>query len=163
MRGSQAVIGFPRGVYMQGWSRRALGASFAAAAVLGLAPAAHAAVNVTQISSLAAGAQAGNLSGLVDNDGKAAAKANVVVRMMRYGSGGRVVVRTSVDGAARCSQGFLVNWRIPAGAKRGTYYLAACTPQGGSDKGRLGCATAQRDVLVKGGDPLRGIAAQKQF
>ena len=61
---------------MEGF-KRAAGASVVALAVLALAPAAHAAgVGVTEISSLPAGAKAGNLSGLVTNDGDSAAKAD---------------------------------------------------------------------------------------
>ena len=41
--------------------------------------------------------------------------------------------------------------------------MAACTPQGGADKGALGCATSAADLKIKGGDPLRGKLAQRQF
>ena len=47
--------------------------------------------------------------------------------------------------------------------KKGTYYVAACTPQGGADKGALGCATSAADLKIKGGDPVRGKVAQRQF
>src|ERR1700754_774454 len=148
---------------MQGWMRRATGASVVGAALLVGAAAAHAAgLGVTEVSSLAAGAKRGNLSGLVRNDGARAARADVVVRAMRYGTGGQVVGRTSVDVAAHGAKRFLVSVQLPALAK-GTYYLSACTPVGGPDTGKLGCATSARDILVKGGDPLRGPLAQKQF
>ncbi len=148
---------------MEGCKRRALGALVAVAAVLGLAPAAHAAVNVSQISSLAAGAKAGNLSGLVRNDGDRAMKATVSVRAMRLTSGGALVGRTTVTVAAHGSTSFLVDVKLPSTLEKGTYYLAACTPQGGGDAGKLGCATSEKEVRVKGGDALRGALAQKQF
>src|SRR3954471_13450135 len=109
--------------------KRAAGASVIAFAVL--SPAADAAgVGVTEISSLPAGAQAGNLSGLVRNSGSTAAKATVSVRAMRRGSGGALLGRTTVDVAAGGAKRFLVGVKLPRLAK-GTYYVAACTPQGG--------------------------------
>src|SRR4051794_10457706 len=148
---------------MEGWRGRALCASLAAAAALGLPAVAHARVNVTQVSSLAGNAKAGNLSGLVRNDGNRARAATVTVRAMRRATGGAVVGRTTVTVPAHGAKAFLVGVKVPSTLKKGTYYLAACTPQGGADAGKLGCATAQRDVLVKGGDPLRGIVAQRRF
>src|SRR5262249_50285943 len=122
--------GLPKeGSFMEGWRGRALCASFVAAAALGLAPAAHASVNVTQVSSLPAGAKAGNLSGLVRNDGDKALKATVSVRAMRHKTGGALVGRTTVSVAAHGSKVFLVDVKIPSSLKKGTYYLAACTPQ----------------------------------
>ena len=41
--------------------------------------------------------------------------------------------------------------------------MAACTPQGGADKGALGCATSAADLKIQGGDPVRGKVAQRQF
>ena len=59
---------------MEGFKRAGAGA-FVTVAVLAAAPAAHAAgVGVTSISSLPAGAKAGNLTGVVTNDGDRAAK-----------------------------------------------------------------------------------------
>ena len=43
--------------------------------------------------------------------------------------------------------------RLPSGLQAGNYYLAACTPYGGSDTGRLGCATAQRRRADQGRHP----------
>jgi hypothetical protein len=147
---------------MEGF-KRAAGASVVALTVLALAPAAHAAgVGVTEISSLPAGAKAGNLSGLVRNDSGTAAKATVTVRAMRRGTGGAVLGRATVDVAAHGARRFLVKVRVP-NLKKGTYYVAACAPQGGADKGALGCATSAADLLIKGGDPVRGRLAQKQF
>jgi hypothetical protein len=137
--------------------------SVEAAAALGLAPAAHAAVGVTELSSLPGHARAGNLSGLVRNDGDRARTATVTVRAMRHATGGAIVGRTTVQVAAHGAKAFLVNVRVPSTLKKGTYYLAACTPQGGPDRGKLGCATALREVLMKGGDPLRGIKATRAF
>ena len=121
---------------MEGWKRRALGASVVAAAGLGFASAAHANVNVTQVSSLAAGAHAGNLTGLVRNDGDSAKTATVSVRAMRRTTGGALVGRTTVNVPAHGAMSFLVDVKLPSTLKKGTYYLAACTPQGRSDTGR---------------------------
>jgi hypothetical protein len=148
---------------MEGRKRRALGASLVAAATLGLASAAHADVNVSQISSLPGGAKAGNLSGLVRNDGNSAKQATVSVRAMRLATGGALVGRATVTVPAHGAMSFMVDVKIPSTLKKGTYYLAACTPQGGSDAGALGCATAERNVTVKGGDKLRGVLAQKEY
>src|SRR5690242_13283195 len=131
---------------MEGWKRRAVGASLLTAATLALAPAAHASVGVSQISSLPGGAKAGNLTGSVSNDGDRAVKATVSVRAMRHATGGELVGRTTVSVAAHGSKSFLVDVRLPSTLKKGTYYLAACAPQGGSDAGALGCATALGDV-----------------
>jgi hypothetical protein len=148
---------------MEGWKRRALGASLTTAAVLGLAAAAHADVNVTQVSSLPAGAHAGNLSGLVRNDGDAAKTATVSVRAQRLATGGALVGRTTVSVPAHGAMSFLVDVKLPSTLQKGTYYLSACTPQGGSDAGALGCATAEQNVAVKGGDQLRGSLAQAKY
>ena len=148
---------------MEGWTRRALGASLVTAAAFGLVPAAQAAVGVSEISSLAAGAQAGSLSGLVRNDGDRAVKSTVSVRAMRNATGGALVGRTTVSVPAHGSMSFLVDVKIPSSLKKGTYYLAACTPQGRGDAEQLGCATALKDVVVKGGDPLRGVSANAAF
>src|SRR3954452_23480421 len=129
---------------MVGRTKRAVGVSVAAVAALGLAPGAHAAVGVTEIGSLAGNAKAGNLSGLVRNDGDRAAKATVTVRAMRRATGGAVVGRTTVAVGAHGSKAFLVRVKVPATLEKGTYYLAACTPQGGADAGRLGCATSRK-------------------
>src|SRR3954468_16711756 len=132
---------------MEGF-KRAAGASVAALAVLARAPAAHAAgVGVTEISSLPAGAKAGNLSGLVRNTGATAAKATVTVRALRRGTGGAVLGRTTVDVAAGGMKRFLVGVRLPR-LQKGTYYVAACTPQGGADTGKLGCATSLADLKI---------------
>jgi hypothetical protein len=143
---------------------RAFGVSFVVVGVLAVAPAAHAAgVGVTSISSLPAGAKAGNLTGLVTNESGKAADAVVSVRVMRRGTGGALIGRTSVKVAAHGAKSFLVGVKVPASLKKGTYYVAACTPQGGADKGALGCATSAADLKIKGGDRLRGPLATKAF
>ena len=131
--------------------------------MLAAAPAAHAAgVGVTQISSLPAGAKAGNLTGVVTNESDRAARAEVSVRVMRRKTGGALIGKTSVDVAAHGTKTFLVGVKVP-NLKKGTYYVAACTPQGGADKGALGCATSAADLKIGGGDPVRGKLAQRQF
>src|SRR4051794_31566477 len=117
---------------------RALGASVVALAMLGIAPAAQAAgVGVPSISSLAAGATAGNLTGVVTNDSDHAATATVKLRVMRRGTGGALIGRTAVSVGAHATKSFLVSVKVPASLKKGTYYVAACAPQGGADKGAL--------------------------
>src|SRR5262245_11521203 len=110
---------------MKALKRRVASASVVTAAVLAVAPAAHAAgLNVTEVSSLPAGAKAGNLSGLVRNDGDSVARANITVRMMRRVTGGAVVGRTSVTVPAHGATRYLVDVKIPSNARKGTYYLA---------------------------------------
>src|SRR5215218_1689793 len=147
---------------MQGFKLAGAGV-LVTAAVLAAAPAAHAAgVGVTQLSSLPAGAKAGNLTGVVTNESDRAARAEVSVRVMRRETGGALIGKASVDVAAHGTRTFLVRVAVPK-LKKGTYYVAACTPQGGSDKGALGCATSASDLKVHGGDPVRGKSAQRQF
>ena len=76
---------------MEGFKRAGAGALLTVA-VLAAAPAAHAAgVGVTQISSLPAGAKAGNLTGVVTNESDRAARAEVSVRVMRRKTGGALI------------------------------------------------------------------------
>ncbi len=82
---------------------------------------------------------------------------------MRRGTGGALIGRTSVNVAAHGSKSFLVDVKVPSSLKKGTYYVAACTPQGRADKGALGCATSAADLKIKGGDPLQGPLATKAF
>ncbi|WP_084286159.1 M1 family aminopeptidase [Solirubrobacter soli] len=143
---------------------RAFGVSLVLVGALALAPAAHAAgVGVTSVSSLPAGAKAGNLTGLVTNESAKDTKAVVSVRVMRRGTGGALIGRTAVRVAAHGSKSFLVDVKVPSSLKKGTYYVAACTPQGGADAGALGCATSAADLRIKGGDPVRGPLATRAF
>src|SRR4051812_1794350 len=126
--------------HMDGRFKRAGGASLAVIALLAAAPAAQAAgVGVTSLSSLPSGAKSGNLSGMVTNESDSAATAKVSVRVMRRGTGGALIGKTSVNVAAHGTKSFLVDVKLPSNLKKGTYYVAACAPQGGSDAGRLGC------------------------
>ena len=85
---------------MEGFKRAGAGALLTVA-VLAAAPAAYAAgVGVTQISSLPAGAKAGNLTGVVTNESDRAARAEVSVRVMRRKTGGALIGKASVDVAA---------------------------------------------------------------
>ena len=147
---------------MEGFKRAGAGALLTVA-MLAAAPAAHAAgVGVTQISSLPAGAKAGNLTGVVTNESDRAARAEVSVRVMRRKTGGALIGKTSLKVAAHGTKTFMVGVKVP-NLKKGTYYVAACTPQGGADKGALGCATSAADLKIGGGDPVRGKLAQRQF
>src|SRR4051812_33410405 len=151
---------------MEGRFKRAAGASLVAMAALALAPAAQAAgvgVGVTSLSSLPAGAKAGKLTGVVTNEGATAAAANVSVRVMRRRTGGALIGRTKVRVAAHSTKTFMVDVKLPSSLKKGTYYVAACTPQGRADAAALGCATSLADLKIKGGDPVRGALANQAF
>ncbi len=137
---------------------RAAGASLVTVALMGLAasPALAApGVSVSAVSSLKAGATAGTLTGKVVNDTNKATRSEVSVRIMRRGTHHGVIGRTTVKVAAHGSTDYSVAVKLPSGLTKGNYYLSACTPRG-SGAGAYGCATAQDDVLIKGGTPVRG-------
>lgn len=137
---------------------RAAGASLVTVALMGLAasPAfAAPGVSVSAVSSLKAGATAGTLTGKVVNDTNHATRSEVSVRIMRRGTHHRVIGRTTVKVAAHSSTAYSVGVKLPSGLTRGNYYLSACTPYG-TGAGALGCATAQDDVLIKGGIAVPG-------
>src|SRR3954451_24503208 len=116
---------------MEGLTGRALGASMAVVGLLGVAagPAlAWPRLNVSKVSSLKAGATAGTLHGTVVNKTASASRAKVTVRLMRWGTKAPVVGRVSVPVLAHGSADFSVKVKLPAGTKRGNYYLSACTP-----------------------------------
>jgi hypothetical protein len=150
---------------MDGRRGRALSASLAAVAALGLAaaPAAFAApgVSVSSVSSLKAGATAGTLSGTVTNDTGKARRSTVVVRLMRRGTDANAIGTTAVSVPAHGKSAYSVRVKLPKGLTKGNYYLSSCTQYGGRDHGKLGCATARDDVLVKGGIPVRGPGTSK--
>ncbi len=140
---------------------RAVGASLITVGLMGLAasPALAApGVSVSAVSSLSQGATAGTLTGKVVNDSGRAANSAVTVRIMRRGTTARVVGRTTVKVGAHSSADYSVAVKLPAGLSKGNYYLSACAPKGDGGPDALGCATAQRDVLIKGGIPVRGTA-----
>jgi len=112
-------------------------------------------VSVASLSSLSGGATAATLHGSVANATGRAAAAKVTVRLLRRGVKRHVVGTTAVRVGAHGSSGYDVAVRIPSGLPRGTYYLAACTQYGGR-AGVYGCATAQREVAIGGGTPVRG-------
>jgi hypothetical protein len=114
-------------------------------------------VTVSSVSSLAAGAKSGTLRGEVANRTARAVDAPVTVRIQRTGARAKFVGATTVKVPANASAAYTVAVKVPGGLSRGTYYLAACTPDGSGD---LGCATSEKDIAVKGGTPLRGSAAQ---
>src|SRR4051794_12102987 len=148
---------------MNGRRGRAVGASIAVLGLLGVsAGPALASPNmlVSKVSSLKAGATAGTLHGTVVNKTASASRAKVTVRLMRWGTKAPVVGRVSVPVLANGSADFSVKVKLPAGTKRGNYYLSACTPAG-LGAGDLGCASTANEILVKGGLPIRGVAATK--
>src|SRR4029453_10261334 len=106
---------------------------------------------------LAAGAKAGTRGGEAANRTGRAVDAQVTVRIQRTGAPAKFVGKTTVKVPANASAAYPVGGKVPGGLSRGNYYLAACTPDGSGD---LGCATSAKDVLVKGGTPIRGAAVQ---
>ncbi len=135
--------------------RRALSAALIALGVLAAPAQAAPGVSVSSLSSLQAGTTAGTLHGTVVNDTGKAKRAAVAVRIFRRGTSAAVVGRTSVKVAAHGRADYRVNVALPASLKRGNYYLGACTAYGVGG-GSLGCATAQDEVLIKGGVPVPG-------
>jgi hypothetical protein len=139
---------------------RAAGASLIAVALTGLvaSPAlASTGVKVANVSSLKG--SAGTLTGEVYNDTAKATRAEVSVRIMRRGLAQTVIGRTAVTVGAEQGAAYNVKVKLPSGLARGDYYISACTPSG-NGAGKYGCATAQDEVLVKGGVPVRGTGAQ---
>ena len=115
-------------------------------------------VAVSAVSSLQAGATAGTLTGKVVNDTDRATRAQVAVRIMRRGTRRPAIGRTTVAVPAHGSAVYRVAVKLPPGLSRGNYYLSACTAYG-NGAGKLGCATARDEVLIKGGTPARGTQA----
>ncbi|MDA0180452.1 M1 family aminopeptidase [Solirubrobacter phytolaccae] len=114
---------------------------------------------MSSLSSLKAGATAGTLKGTVVNDTGAAKSADVAVRIFRRGTNAAVIGRTSVKVAAHGKADYSVKVALPSTLAKGNYYLGACTSYGKGD-GSLGCATAQDEVLIKGGTPVRPALAR---
>jgi hypothetical protein len=138
---------------------RAVGASLVTVALLGVGvtPAfASSGVTVADVSSLKG--SAGTLTGTVYNDTGKATRADVTVRVMRRGTKRAVIGRTTVLVGAKQAAAYRVAVKLPAGLSRGNYYLSSCTPSG-HGAGKYGCATAQDEVLVQGGFPVRGTQA----
>ncbi|HWK29711.1 MAG TPA: M1 family aminopeptidase [Solirubrobacter sp.] len=145
---------------------RRTGAPLLALGILGLAAApAYATpnVSVSSVSSLAPGASAGTLTGTVANETDLDRNATVTIRLMRAGTKTRILGSTHVRVAAKGQAAYSVNVKLPSGLDRGNYYVSACTPAADADAAKLGCATAERDVKVKGGYPVRGRLARKPF
>src|SRR5689334_17537689 len=148
---------------MEGRRKRALSAFVVVLGALGVAAApAMASPNmlVSKVSSLKAGAMAGTLHGTVVNKSPAARSAGVTVQLMRWGTKAPVVGRVNVAVDANARADFSVKVKLPAATARGNYYLTACTPSG-TGAGEVACASTADDVLVKGGQSIRGVAAAK--
>jgi hypothetical protein len=141
---------------------RALGASLFTVALVSAAGSSVASaapgVAVSKLSSLQAGASSGTLTGTVVNGTSKATTAKVTVHLLRRGTQRKLVGTTSVNVAAKGNAAYSVRVKLPAGLKKGNYYLAACTPSGAGD-GLYGCATAEQDVKIAGGAPVRGPGA----
>src|SRR3954454_16573205 len=134
-------------------------ASVFSAALMGFGGASVAAaapgVGVIEVSSLDAGATAGTLHGRVLNSTAKSRTAEVVVRLHRRGVKVHVLGRTNVFVPAGRRVGYSVKVKLPAGLPRGDYYISSCT-QRGAEAGDYRCATAEDDVLIKGGTAVRG-------
>ena len=115
-------------------------------------------VGVIEVSSLAAGATTGTLHGRVLNATAKSRTAEVVVRLHRRGVKVHVLGRTTVFVGAGHRVGYSVKVKLPSGLPRGNYYISSCT-QRGAVAGDYRCATAEDDVLIKGGTPIRGSGA----
>jgi Peptidase family M1 domain len=87
------------------------------------------------------------LRGTVVNDGTAAARGPVVVRLFRVGTRPLAIGRTVVGLAAHASTEVGVRVRVPRGLQNGSYALVACVRRGGAG-GELGCVTAERHLQI---------------
>src|SRR3954454_7281781 len=110
------------------------------------------------LSSLHAGARAGTPRGEVANAGAHAANARVSVRIQRTGAPAKFVGRTALRVPADGTASYRVAVKVPSGLSRGNYYFAACTALGSA--GDLSCATSAKEILIKGGTPVRGSAVR---
>jgi len=115
-------------------------------------------VGVIEVSSLPAGATAGTLHGRVLNATSKSRTAGVVVRLHRRGGKARVLGRTDVFVPSGRRVGYSVKVKLPSGLPRGNYYISSCTQRGGV-AGEYRCATAEDEVLIGGGTPIRGSGA----
>ena len=143
---------------------RRTSASLLTLGILGLAAApAHAApqVSVGSVSDLRG--NAGTLTGSVHNGSGLDRNATVTVRLMRKGMKTRILGSTRVRVGAKGDAAYRVEVKLPSGLDRGNYYISACTPAGDADPAKLGCATAARDLKVKGGLPVRGRMARLPY
>ena len=84
---------------------------------------------------------------MVVNDGAAAARARVSVRLLRVGSAPVAIGAGTVDVAARSSAALGIGVRLPRVLRDGSYALVACARRGGRT-GKLGCVTAERHVRI---------------
>jgi Peptidase family M1 domain len=105
---------------------------------------------VSGLASAPAGASAGHayvLGGTVRNDGSAAARGRVVVRLLRVGSPPRAIGSTVVGLVAHHFGAYGVRIRLPRVLPGGSYALVACVHRAGG-VGALGCATAERHLQI---------------
>ncbi len=105
---------------------------------------------VSQLTSAPLAARAGRayvLRGAVRNEGSAAVRGPVVVRLLRPGSLPLVVGRSRVGLQAHASADYAVQIRLPRALARGSYALVACAQRAGKS-GKLGCATAARHLTI---------------
>src|SRR5690242_13612960 len=133
---------------MDGRRRWSTSVALAATAIgLAVTPAATAAtgVAVSQVSSLKG--SAGTLSGKVVNDTGKLTHARITVSLHRRGTTRAVLGRTAATVNAHGEASFRVAVKLPAGLKKGEYYLSACTASG-LVQGGYGCATAQDDIVI---------------
>jgi hypothetical protein len=124
-----------------------------AVAALGAAPAAGAnsgaTVTVSRLGSPPSAASAGHvyaLPGRVTNSARRSARRTVSLWLLRPGSHPRVAGRTQVATARRTTR-FVVRLTVPARLAAGSYSVVACVARGDGG-GRLGCATAERQLRI---------------
>ena len=117
-------------------------------------------VVVSQLESPPADARAGRayvLRGTVVNEGSDAARARVVVHLLRVGSAPLAIGRTALRLAAHGSASYRVRVRLPRALRDGSYALVACAAHNGGT-GPLGCVTARRHLQIGRAERVRASA-----
>ena len=107
-------------------------------------------VVVSQLESAPAAARAGHsyaLRGTVLNEGGEAARARVVVHLLRAGTAPVSIGRTSLRLQAHDSASYRVRVRLPRILRDGSYALVACAEHSRT-AGALGCVTAERHLQI---------------
>jgi hypothetical protein len=122
------------------------------APLAGLSPAVGAGTGivVSRLASAPPGSGAGQpivVGGKATNLGSAAARARIVVHLLRVGARPLAVGSTVVGLAPQASGAYSVRVRLPRALRDGSYALIACA-QRGAASGALGCVTAERHLQI---------------
>jgi peptidase M1-like protein len=107
-------------------------------------------VVVSQLESAPAAARAGHsyaLRGTVLNEGGEAARARVVVHLLKAGAAPVSIGRTSLRLHAHDSASYRVRVRLPRILRDGSYAVVACAEHSRT-AGALGCVTAERHLQI---------------